>query len=1413
MPKTDGSDPLGWLFKAHEYFVFYGVAEDARLPAVSLMLEGPALDWFRWRQRNVLVSSWSDFVSQFKLRFDPLSYVDYFGLLSKSLFHAGLKSHLQHEIMLLKPGSLSASFALARELEVKYTAWTSAMPLRREGFRDQTASKTPNPPSNLPLLPSSGTKPPLATKSTADLPVRRLSYAERKERDAKGLCYNCDEKWVKGHSCGCFLLLFEDDIADDPGAPPDDMVLTVDVSSLHSLVTPRSLRLSGMINTVVVDVLIDRGSTHNFVHPSIIERAQLPVANVTPFRVYVGNGESLVCSRQSLQVPLLLQGFHFCVDVNILPIHGPDMVIGVQWLQLLGRVTHDYANLVMDFTWHGKPVTLRGDPLSPKPLSFHHFNSLCAARQVAECYELLISLSTAEASTTGEEWPADLPPEILRVLRQYPGVFAQPTGLPPRRLADHRIFLQFGTHPVNEGHSDDGQLCHLSQPLPAILQRIHAENTTRPDLQRMHGEYQRGVLQPPFSVINGVLYYNTRLCISGESDLRLELLKEYHASHTGGHTGVHRTFQRLAQSFYWPKMRADVRRFVASCQTCQTTKFSTQPPSGLLQPLPIPVQIWEDISMDFITGLPPSRGSSVIFVVVDRLSKYAHFGALPGDFDAHRTAFLFTDMVVKLHGIPKTIVSDRDKIFTSAFWKELHALSGTTLKHSTAFHPQTDGQTEVLNRTLEQYLRAFAHAKPKRWTVLLPWAKYSVKTSYHHGLQMTPFQAVYGRPPPELIPYSRGSARVQAVDDILGERDALLRRLRLNLELAQNRMKQMADGKRPYRLKLPDTSRIHPVFHVSVLRHFRDGGDSEQLLPLPAELVDGQAPSLPVKILDQRRVLQHGSPVDPYLVQWSDGGVADASWEPVETMQRNFPNLHLEDKVIPEGRESVMDSEQRAETQVRRSGRSAQVVPLQRRRWWSSQQRWVREFHVSSLWVQVPRHHPVSTTSAGLVISGSHRHVSRSSHCVGPVGDFGEKLVLNNFDALIPFLRLVSSNLDCLVLVDCCLSGTMTTLKFEVPLFDGRTDFMLWQCTIQDYLVQQGLDLALQDEKPSDMKESEWSTIQKKTVSTIRLALSPQIKVTVLKETSPKKLWEMLESKFASKTLTNRLMMRMDLYSLKMEEGGSVIDHINNFNEQVSRLLNAGEIIKDEEQELLLVASLPKSFKPFVQSMIAGRTTLRLHEWGPNIYEVWERSNRLSVVYIKTKIPSGIRGSIEKYDNVRELLKALDKHFETSDKALASTLIMKFSSAKLTGLRGVGDHINKMRDIAAQLKTLEVDMSETFLVHFILHTLPHQYGPFKISYNTHKDKWSINGLMAMCVQEEGRLVMEAGEFALVASHGKRYSHTKNKGKGKIPPQADIKKESKCFFCKKKGHIKKDCIKYKKWIEKKGIDKPTETSGT
>ncbi|KAF7825290.1 Retrovirus-related Pol polyprotein from transposon TNT 1-94 [Senna tora] len=171
-----------------------------------------------------------------------------------------------------------------------------------------------------------------------------------------------------------------------------------------------------------------------------------------------------------------------------------------------------------------------------------------------------------------------------------------------------------------------------------------------------------------------------------------------------------------------------------------------------------------------------------------------------------------------------------------------------------------------------------------------------------------------------------------------------------------------------------------------------------------------------------------------------------------------------------------------------------------------------------------------------------------------------------------------------------------------------------------------------------------------------------------------------------------------------------------------------------------------------------------------DLYERWERSNRLSMMYIKSKISASIRGSLGVHKNVCNFLKAIDEQFESSEKALASTLMSKLSTMKLTSIKGVREHIMRMRDIAAQLKTLEVELPDSFLVYSILNSLPHQYGPFKISYNTHKQKWSINEVLTMCVQEEGRL-LEMGESAHLANQGKDKSQAKKKGFSK-PKEAN-----------------------------------------
>ena len=203
------------------------------------------------------------------------------------------------------------------------------------------------------------------------------------------------------------------------------------------------------------------------------------------------------------------------------------------------------------------------------------------------------------------------------------------------------------------------------------------------------------------------------------------------------------------------------------------------------------------------------------------------------------------------------------------------------------------------------------------------------------------------------------------------------------------------------------------------------------------------------------------------------------------------------------------------------------------------------------------------------------------------------------------------------------------------------------------------------------------------------------------------------------------------------------------------------------------------------------------------LYERWERSNRLAVYFVKSKISKESRGSIAEIEKIEPLIKAIDEQFVDSKKSLASTLIMKFINLRLSTVKGTRKHIMQVRDIAAQLKKLEITLPENFVVHFALNTLPQQYSPFKISYNTHKVEWPINELITMCAQEEQRLITELGESALVTTTKSKKKSGKFKGstiaaKG-LTPKADIKKIHKCFFCKKKGHMKKDCIKFKKWM--------------
>ena len=375
-----------------------------------------------------------------------------------------------------------------------------------------------------------------------------------------------------------------------------------------------------------------------------------------------------------------------------------------------------------------------------------------------------------------------------------------------------------------------------------------------------------------FFVDDGYLFKKGKLCIPLSSIRRL-LTREVHESR--GHRGLDKTLEGLKEHYYWPNMSRYVQKFVNSCVVCHKAK-SRLNPFGLYQPLSIPSAPWEDISMDFIVGLPRTRrGSDSIFVVVDRFSKMAHFIPCHTTDDASMIANLFFKEVVRLHGIPLTIVSDRDAKFLSYFWKCLWHKIGTKLLFSTSCHPQTDGQTEVTNRTLGALLRTMVKTNLKMWEEVLPFVEFAYNRSIHSATKKTPFEVVYGLNPKTASDMAPLPYKVEPHEGAL-DRVEYIRRIheetRRNLELKAERYKALADrgrkemlfeegdlvwvhlrkerfpharnnklkqrgdgpfrvikklGPNAYELELPDEYGVHPVFNVSDLSPFIPDDDSD----------------------------------------------------------------------------------------------------------------------------------------------------------------------------------------------------------------------------------------------------------------------------------------------------------------------------------------------------------------------------------------------------------------------------------------------------------------------------------------------------------------------------------------------------------------------------------------------------------
>ncbi|GAU41241.1 hypothetical protein TSUD_97760 [Trifolium subterraneum] len=1031
-------------------FQHYDTPDLDRLTIASVHLDKDVVPWYQMVQRTHPFTSWIEFTRALDLDFGPSVYdcpratlfklnqtgtvSEYYlqftslanrvyGLSNDALidcFVSDLNDDIRRDVLIHTPISLVKAMSLAKVYEEKYSA--TEMQLRRD----------------------------------------------------KGLCYWCDEKFSFTHKCPNrqLMLLHYDDTDEDQVF---DVLTKSTKQTTNSPITnlPEHhlslnamkgnsnmgvLRFDGSVEHIGVQILIDGGSSNNFVQPRIAKFLKLPVEPGPQFKVLVGNGQVMTAEGVIQKLPLEIQGHKLEVPVFLLPVAGADVILGASWLATLGPHVADYASLTLKFFLKDKFVTLTGQPIPrTTPAQFHHFKRLVTTDSIAECFtvqHLFKAPSTLPSDRSHNHSiplmegapPVKVKPyryphnqkEQIEVMIQemlHQGIiqnntspFSSPIILVKKKdgtwrfctdyralnaitvkdcfpipTVDELLDEMFGAKYFSKldlrsgfgvaeieylGHVVTGQgltgyyrrfiksYAKIASPLTDLLkkeafqwneqaelafQQLKTAVTTasvlalpnfkipfiletdasglgiemlaiaeaiakfrhyllghkfiiRTDQKSLRSlmeqslqtseqqewlhkflgydftiEYKPGkenmaadalsrvmtltwcepkcqfieqireALQNDpqmtdimlkyalnkapiqYSMRDGLLYWKQRLVIPRDNDLLHKVLFEFHTPPIGGHAGITRTLARIKSQFYWPDMKQYIVEYVQKCVVCQQAKTTNTSPAGLLQPLPIPSQVWEDIAMDFITGLPLSSGYTTIMVVVDRLTKYAHFIPMRSDYSSKSVVEAFMHNIVKLHSMPKSIVSDRDKVFTSAFWQQLFKLQGTSLAMSSAYNPQSDGQIEVLNKALELFLRCFTFNNPKSWSKALSWSEYWYNTAFQTNI---------------------------ALQEELMERDLILQQLKKNLERAQQYMKKQADKHRSnvsfqigdlvlvaYKLKLPDTAKIHPVFHVSQLKPFK-GDSQEQYLPLPLTMSENGPIMFPIAVLQARTILK-----------------------------------------------------------------------------------------------------------------------------------------------------------------------------------------------------------------------------------------------------------------------------------------------------------------------------------------------------------------------------------------------------------------------------------------------------------------------------------------------------------------------------------------------------------------------------
>uniref|UniRef100_A0A8C5M348 Gypsy retrotransposon integrase-like protein 1 n=1 Tax=Leptobrachium leishanense TaxID=445787 RepID=A0A8C5M348_9ANUR len=504
-----------------------------------------------------------------------------------------------------------------------------------------------------------------------------------------------------------------------------------------------------------------------------------------------------------------------------------------------------------------------------------------------------------------------------------------------------RFFFHITYRPGDKNGKADALSRQFSEPdlsnssQTTILKKEHFLHTCSEVLDKMRKDPNQ---KTHTQYLDGLPTAHDRIYVSPQN--RLEILQTVHDSLSAGHPGINKTIKLANRYFWWPSINTEIKQYVQSCQVCSQAKHSTLRPAGLLQPLVTPDTPWKAITVDFIVDLPPSHGNTTIMVVVDRHTKMAHFVPVSSLPTAEKTADLFYHHIFRLHGVPSSIISDRGTQFTSKLWSAFCKILKIKICLSSAFHPQSNGQTERVNQWLEQYLRCFTTYLQDDWHTLLPSAEFSYNSQFHDSIKNTPFFVNFGYHP-SLLPDLPSMGSVPSVNDRILRLQDCHRRLQTIIKETQRTQKIQADRRRrpppsyqvgqkvwlstrhlrlscptkklgpkyigPFtivivyspvhvRLELPPSMKVHPVFHVSLIKpHVADTLFRRPLAPPGPLLVDGEEEYEVEDVLDSR-YRRHRL---EYLIQWKGYGPEERSWEPASVVHarplvQNFHRAHPE---------------------------------------------------------------------------------------------------------------------------------------------------------------------------------------------------------------------------------------------------------------------------------------------------------------------------------------------------------------------------------------------------------------------------------------------------------------------------------------------------------------------------------------